>query len=69
MVENVFPGQIASIYPSGNYFPSSSALISFTSPVAEDYSLTPANAFYSGTLGLIGIDNTAMRNKTAGVAQ
>ncbi len=69
VVENVFPGQIASIYPSGNYFPSSSALISFTSPVAEDYSLTPANAFYSGTLGLIGIDNTAMRNKTAGVAQ
>ena len=63
-VGNVIPGQPAAQYPANNFFPAPSSIL-----FSSDFSLTNANTFFSGILGLIGVNGTKLAMATAGVVQ
>lgn len=66
---NVLPSQSASGYPAGNFFPSSMLSILFTNLLGGDFSLSSSNAYYSGTLGKIGVNSQTLNSLTNGVNQ
>ena len=65
---NVLPGQPFWIYPTNNFFPATFGSILFRASGSGDFSLTSANAFYSGVLGLIGVNMTTLNSMVSGVA-
>ena len=62
---NVLPGQPKSAYPANNFFPTAFSSVLFNS----DFSLTSANSFYTGSLGLVGVNTSTLNNLVSGVAQ
>ena len=67
--ENIFPGQPGSVYPSGNYFPSSATSIAFASSSSGNYELSPRYSFFQGSFGKIGLDYTTLASAVAGAVQ
>ena len=67
--ENIFPGQPGSVYPSGNYFPSSATSIAFASSSSGNYELSPRYSFFQGSFGKIGLDYATLASAVAGAVQ
>ncbi|MBC8087633.1 MAG: hypothetical protein H7Z40_10225, partial [Phycisphaerae bacterium] len=65
---NVLPLQASKNYPASNFFPVAGAPVLFVNAAGGNFSLTSANSFYSGALGLVGVNGANMSAQTAGVA-
>jgi len=66
VVGNVIPSQTANVYPAGNFFPSSTSSVVFTSP-GSDFSLVSSSPFYTSLLGRVGIATSLLNGQINGV--